>query len=44
MKKDDTTFPTVATESVFINSTIDAFEGQKLVTMDVPSAFLHTPI
>ena len=27
MKKEDTNLPTVATESVFITSTIDAFEG-----------------
>ena len=44
MKKENTTLPTVSTESVFITSTIDTFEGQKVATMDVPSYFLHTPV
>ena len=44
MKREDTTFPTVAAESVFITSNIDVFEGQKVATMDVPSSFLHTPM
>ena len=42
MNKEDTTSPNVATESVFITSTIYAFEIRILVTMDVPSSFLHT--
>ena len=42
MKKVDTTFPTVATESLFITSTIDAFEGKKVATMDVSSASMST--
>ena len=36
------TLPTVYTEIVFITSTIDAFEGKTVETMDVPSDFLHT--
>jgi hypothetical protein len=28
-------------ESVFITSTIDAKEGRKVVTIDIPGAFLH---
>ena len=36
--------PAVATESVFVTSTIDPFEGRKLATMDLPSDFLHTPM
>jgi hypothetical protein len=31
----------VALESVFITSTIDAKEGRKVVTIDIPGAFLH---
>jgi hypothetical protein len=34
--------PTVALESVFITSTIDANESRKVVTIDIPGAFLHT--
>ena len=44
MKKEDTTSLTVATESVLINSTIDAFDIQKLATVDIPSDFMHTPM
>jgi hypothetical protein len=33
--------PTVALQSVFITSTIDAKESRKMVTVDVPGAFLH---
>jgi hypothetical protein len=33
--------PTVALESVFITSTIDANESRKVVTIDIPGAFLH---
>jgi hypothetical protein len=34
--------PTVALKSVFITSTIDAKESRKVVTVDIPGAFLHT--
>jgi hypothetical protein len=34
--------PTIVLESVFITSTIDAKESRKVVTADVPGAFLHT--
>ncbi len=33
--------PTVALKSVFITSTIDAKESRKVVTVDIPGAFLH---
>ena len=42
IKKQDNSLLTVATECVFITSTIDVFEGQKMATIDVPSDFLHT--
>ena len=32
---------TVALESVFITSAIDAKENRKIVTIDIPGAFLH---
>ena len=39
-----TTSSTVATESVFITSTIDEFKGIKVAPMYVPSDFMHTPM
>ncbi len=39
--KEEAAAPTVALESVFITSTIDAKESRKVVTVDVPGAFLH---
>ncbi len=39
--KEEAAAPTVALESVFITSTIDAKEDRKLVTIDIPGAFLH---
>ncbi len=41
MQKEEAAAPTVALESVFITSTIDAKEGRKVVTIDIPGAFLH---
>jgi hypothetical protein len=39
--KEEAAAPTVALESVFITSTIDAKESRKVVTIDIPGAFLH---
>jgi hypothetical protein len=39
--KEEVAVPTVALKSVFITSTIDAKESRKVVTVDVPGAFLH---
>jgi hypothetical protein len=39
--KQDTTSPTVATESVFITAVIDAQEGRDVACFDIPGAFLH---
>ncbi len=39
--KEEAVAPTVALESVFITSTIDAKESRKVVTVDIPGAFLH---
>ena len=39
--KGEAAAPTVTLESVFITSTIDAKEGRKVVTIDIPGAFLH---
>jgi hypothetical protein len=41
LQKEEAAAPTVALESVFITSTIDAKEGRKVVTIDIPGAFLH---
>jgi hypothetical protein len=39
--KEEVAAPTVALESVFITSTIDAKESRKVVTIDIPGAFLQ---
>ncbi len=39
--KQEAVAPTIALKSVFITSTIDAKESRKVVTVDVPGAFLH---
>jgi hypothetical protein len=39
--KEDTSSPTVAIESVFITSVIDAHENQDVATIDVPGAFMQ---
>ncbi len=39
--KEEVAAPTVALESVFITLTIDAKESKKVVTVDMPGAFLH---
>jgi hypothetical protein len=39
--KEEAAAPTVVLESVFITSTIDTKEGRKVVTIDIPGAFLH---
>jgi hypothetical protein len=40
--KEEAAAPTIALESVFITSTIDAKESRKVVTVDIPGAFVHT--
>jgi hypothetical protein len=42
--KQDTTLPTVATESVFITAVIDAHEGRDVACFDIPGAFLHADV
>ena len=42
--KEELGSPTVATESVFITSTINAFENRDVVTVEMPGAFLHTKV
>jgi hypothetical protein len=42
--KQDTTLPTVATESVFITAVIDAHEGRNVACFDIPGAFLHADV
>jgi hypothetical protein len=39
--KEEPAVPTVALESVLVTATIDAKEKQKVVTIDIPGAFLH---
>ena len=40
--KEEAAAPTVALKSFFITSTTDAKESRKVVTVDIPGAFLHT--
>jgi hypothetical protein len=42
--KENTTSPTVMTDSVMITSAIDAHEGRVVVTLDIPRAFLHADL
>jgi len=42
--KQDTTSPTVATESVFITAIIDAHKGRDVACFDIPGAFLHADV
>jgi hypothetical protein len=39
--KEEAAAPPVALESVFVTATIDAKEKRKVVTIDIPGAFLH---
>ena len=39
--KQESTSPTVATESVFITAVVDAHEEQDVACYDIPGAFLH---
>ena len=42
--KEETSAPTVSIESLFLSCTIDAKEGWKVVTCDIPAAFMQTNI
>jgi len=39
--KDETSAPTVKTESLFLSCLIDAMEGRAVATLDIPGAFMH---
>jgi hypothetical protein len=40
--KEEAVVPTVALESVVVTAIIDSKEKQKVVTVDIPGAFLHS--
>jgi hypothetical protein len=42
ISKEDSSSPTVATESVLLTCTIDAQEGRELAIIDIPNAFIQT--
>ena len=42
--KEDSTAPTVSTEAVSLTAVIDAMEGQNVVALDVPGAFMQGKI
>ena len=42
--REDSSSPTVGTESLFLSLVIDAYEGRHIVTADIAGAFLHATI
>ena len=44
MNGDETSSPTVMTESVLLTSTIEAEENRDIATFDIPNAFIQTPV
>jgi len=42
--KEETSSPTIHVESLFLTSIIDALEGRKVVTLDIPGAFMQADI
>jgi hypothetical protein len=42
MSKEDTSLPTVATESLMLTCIIDAIEGRDVATVDLPGAFMQS--
>ena len=42
--KDETSSPTVCTEAVFLTAVINAQERRKVMTIDIPGAFMHVDI
>jgi hypothetical protein len=42
--KEETSSPTVSTEALFLTSLIDAEEEQKVVTVNIPGAFMHADV
>mmetsp|Transcript_13155 Transcript_13155/g.17318 ORF Transcript_13155/g.17318 Transcript_13155/m.17318 type:complete len:119 (-) Transcript_13155:166-522(-) len=43
-KDEETLYPTIHIESLFLTSIIDAMEGRKVVTLDIPGAFMQADI
>ena len=44
MRDEDTSSPTVMTESVLLTAAIEAKERGQVVTLDIPNAFIQTPV
>ena len=44
IRKEDAASPTVMSDSVMITTAIEAHEGRKVITLDIPGAFLNTEI
>jgi hypothetical protein len=42
--KDETSSPTVSTEAVFLTSVLEAQERRKVMTIDIPGAFMQVEI
>jgi hypothetical protein len=44
LTKEDSSSPTVATESVLLTSIVDADEGRDVAIIDIPNAFIQTRV
>ena len=42
--KEDSASPTASTESIMLTSLIEAAEGRDIATVDIPNAFIQTPV
>ena len=44
IEKEYASSPTAATESVLLSATIDAMENREVCVVDIPNAFVQTPV
>ena len=44
LSRGDTSSPMASLEAIFLKATIDAYEVQDIVVLDVPNAFIQTNI
>jgi hypothetical protein len=44
MNKEETSSPTVSSEALFLTSAINAQEQRRVMTIDIPGAFMHADI
>ena len=44
MNREEASSPTAITESILMTATIEAEEGRDVATVDIPNAFIQTPV